>query len=275
MSLARPTSTVARGSGVAPDSGPTSAWVTTTQSDVAHAAGSYTTTFEASSVSGFAHKIIINDRGDTNFLDQSTYASVYVDTGISYASLAAKKNTIVGVVMETDYNISDYDTTNTNAFLCTGVYVGDSTTFANNSHGAASGLVMTGSTGLFFRPLSNVMRFGTDTNLGTGMNTFSDYASGDTHALAQIRLDGTLRQKTESGSESAGLQGASITFAWYEDDNKAKFLGDRHDLKRQITRIGTGNLVLGAFFGQRRTGGSAGMAQTINFNLIYVVESRD
>ena len=254
--------------------GDVAAWKTTTQSDVVHAAGSYTTTFGASDVSGFAHKIILNDRGDTNYCDTSTYATVYVDTGLSYADLAAKKNTNLSVVLETDFTSSDYNNANTNAQICAGVYVGNNTTFASNSHGGASGIAMTGAA-TFFRPLNNILRFGQDTNLGTGINTFSDYGSGDTHALAQVRLDGTLRQKAESGSESSGLQGCSATYAWYEDDNKAKFLGDRYENKRQLTRIGTGNLVLGVFFGQRRTGGSAGVDQTINFNLVYLLESRE
>ena len=259
--------------GTVPDAEPAagSAWVTTSFGDLTHAAGSYTTTYEASSVSGFAHKMIINDRGDSNYADTSTCATVYIDTGISYATIAQKKNTICQVVLEFDIEDSDYNSSgsNTNAQFFFGCYMGNNTTFNSNNSGGASGMVFISTA---FRPMNNILRFGTDSNLGTGINTFNDVVFAN-DAMAQVCLDGTARIVSASGSEEAGFQGISCTYKFLDDTTDLR--GDRYENKRQVTAIGTGNIILGAFFGQRRTGGSAGNDQTLNFNLNYILESRD
>lgn len=254
--------------GTVPSSGGsvTPTWTEITYSDTTAVAGSYGFTHTASSAAGFAHNIDIDDAAQSYYLDVTTCASVYFDTGLTYADLAAYKNTVIGFAMETSLDNTHPQATDSKAFLNFGLYITDNVTLASGAIGGWAGVVFTNSLGI--RPASAVGRFTNDTTAGAGLATWSDYNYASGEVFKGIFLDASIRLGTATNS---GPQGISVGFQY--EPSGGGLAGDRTMNQRSTTPVGTGKVILGAMFGQRQV--SAGAPnKSMDFNLYYSMVHR-
>lgn len=241
------------------------AWNEIMYGDASSAAGSYGLTYSAGS-GGFAHRIEIDDAANSYYLDTTTCASVYFDTGITYADLAAYTNTTIGFAITFDLDSTHAQATDNNAFLNFGPYMGDNTTLANNTVGGWSGLIFTNGS---MRPATNVYRFVNDTTAGIGINLFNDF-SYSTDSMTGMALDSSIRLGTSTNS---GPQGISIGYQYKV--GKTTLAGDRYTNQRGTTPVSTSNVILGVMFGQRNVGAiGTGQNKIVDFSMFYNITSR-
>lgn len=240
-------------------------WTEIGYGDTAADSGSYGFTHSASAAAGFAHAITVDTAASSYYLDVTTCASVYFDTGLTYADLAAYKNTVIGFTMETSLDNTHPQATDGGAFLNFGLYMTDNATLASGAIGGWGGVVFLNTLGI--RPAAAVGRFTNDTTTGAGVNSFSDYNYSSGQVFKGMFLDASIRLGTSSDS---GPQGISIGYQY--EPSAGALAGDRSMNQRATTPTGTGPVILGAMFGQRVVG--AGLSKSMDFNLYYSIVSR-
>ena len=238
-------------------------WNEITFADTTANAGGYAFSHTASSAAGFAHNIDIDDAVSSYYLDVTQCASVYFDTGLTFADLAAYKNTVIGFAMETSLDNTHAQASDSQAFFNFGLYITDNVTLASGAIGGWGGVVFL-NTGI--RPAGAIGRFTSDTTAGAGVGTFSDYnyAAGET--FKGCFIDASIRLGTSTDS---GPQGISIGYQYLDGANLA---GDRYMNQRGTTPVGTGKVIFGAMFGQRVVG--TGQNKSMDFNLYYSMVHR-
>lgn len=239
-------------------------WTEIGYSDTAANSGSYGFTHSASAAAGFAHAITVDTAASSYYLDVTTCASVYFDTGLTYADLAAYNNTIIGFAMETSLDNTHAQASDSQAFFNFGLYITDNATLASGVIGGWAGAVFL-NTGI--RPAAAVGRFTNDTSTGVGVNSFSDYNYGSGEVFKGMFLDASIRLGTATNS---GPQGVSIGYQY--EPAAGGLAGDRSMNQRATTPVSTGPVILGAMFGQRVVG--AGLSKSMDFNLYYSIVSR-
>ena len=270
MSLARPTSTVERGSGVAPDSGPTAGWKELGVSDVATSSGNYALTHGAGS-GGFTHQIVIDDAANSYYLDRAQCASVYFDTGLSMSDLRGSGINIKTVSVALEFNIAPGDALITDAggFFNFGLFMTNSTTLSSGAMGGFGGAFCTNAANnTAVRPVAAMLKYSGDTKY-TGIDTFGtyDYANGDTFNSIQISGSGF----TGPSSGQFGFTGLDLLFG-FKSAGSTYYNSETEYHRLSNATGGAGNLVIGAMFGQRVVGASA-LDKTFNFNLKYLIET--
>lgn len=227
--------------------------------------GGYGFTHSASGDPDFEHSVTIDTAASSYYLDVTTCASVYFDTGLTYADLAAYENTVIGFAMETSLDNTHAQASDGGAFLNFGLYMTDNATLASGAIGGWGGVVWINTLGI--RPAASVGRFTNDTTSGSGVNAFSDYNYSGGEKFKGMFLDASIRLGTATNS---GPQGVSIGYQY--EPAAGGLAGDRSMNQRATTPVGTGPVILGAMFGQRVVG--AGQSKTMDFNLRYSIVSR-
>jgi len=237
-------------------------------SDTSANSGSYGFTHSESLAVGFAHNIDIDDAANSYYLNVTTCASVYFDTGLTYADLSAYKNTVIGFAMETTLNNTHAQATDTNAAFNFGLYITDNATLSSGAIGGFAGIVFLQNLGI--RPAGAVGRFTNDTSAGAGVGTWSDYNYSSGQDFKGMFLDASIRLGTSSDS---GPQGISIGYQY--EPSAGAIAGDRYMNQRATTPVGTGPVILGMMFGQRNIGAiGTGVNKSMDFNLYYSIVSR-
>ena len=227
--------------------------------------GGYGFTHSESGVAGFEHSVTIDTAASSYYLDVTTCASVYFDTGLTYADLAAYENTVIGFAMETSLDNTHAQASDGGAYLNFGLYMTDNATLASGAIGGWGGVVWINTLGI--RPAAEVGRFTNQTTTGFGVNAFSDYNYSGGEKFKGMFLDASIRLGTATDS---GPQGVSIGYQY--EPAAGGLAGDRSMNQRATTPVGTGPVILGAMFGQRVVG--AGQSKTMDFNLRYSIVSR-
>ena len=227
--------------------------------------GSYGFTHSASATAGFEHAITIDTAASSYYLDVTTCASVYFDTGLTYADLAAYENTVIGLALETSLDNTHAQATDAGAFFNVGLYMTDNTTLSSGAIGGFAGFVFLNSLGL--RPAGAVGRFTNDTTAGAGVGSWSDYNYSGGEKFKGMFLDASIRLGTATNS---GPQGISIGYQY--EPAAGGLAGDRTMNQRATTPVSTGPVILGVMFGQRVVG--VGLSKSMDFNLRYSIVSR-
>jgi hypothetical protein len=241
-------------------------WTEISYADSSSNAGNYGFTHSTGSAgSGFAHSITVDTAANSYYLDVTQCASVFFDTGITFAELAAYKSTVIGLSMETSLDNTHAQASDAGAFLNFGLYITDSTTLSSGAIGGWAGIVFLNSLGI--RPAAAIGRFTNDTTTGAGVGSWSDYNYSGGQVFKGLFLDSSIRLGTSTDS---GPQGISVGYQY--EPTGGSLAGDRYMNQRSTTPVGTGNVVLGAMFGQRVVG--AGQSKTMDFNLYYSIVSR-
>ena len=280
MSLARPTSTVSRGSGVAPDSGPTSAWNELQHTDMAIHTGGYGVTIGAGS-NGFSQRMTIDAAADSGYFQTSVCSFVYYDTGISMASLADKKVVTLSLVLEFNIAVGDALVSDSSAYFHFGPCISNSTDPDSAGCGFFAGTICTtGSANTVVRPSSGIGITGSTSNLtlssfenpansGALGNAF-DASNNDTLVQMQLSASGLNAKQIP---DKFGWTGADILYG-------IKKAGSTfcHDLLENVLktdkRVGLGNLYIGVLAGQNTVGGSP-QSKALDFNFKYLLETID
>ncbi len=240
-------------------------WNEITYAQASSNAGNYGFTHSASAAAGFKHNITIDTAASSYYLDVTQCASVYFDTGLTYADLAAFKNTVIGFALETSLDNTHPQASDGGAFLNFGLYITDSTTLSSGAIGGWAGIVFINTLGI--RPAASVGRFTNDTTSGSGVNAFSDYNYGAGEKFKGMFLDASIRLGTSTNS---GPQGISIGYQY--EPAAGGLAGDRSMNQRATTPVSTGPVILGVMFGQRVVG--SGVSKSVDFNLHYSIVSR-
>ena len=240
-------------------------WTEIGYSDTAANSGNYTFSHSASGAAGFAHSITVDTGANSYYLDIRECASVYFDTGLTYADLAAYNQTIIGFAMETSLDNTHAQATDGGAFFNFGLYMTDNTTLSSGAIGGWGGIGWTNSLGI--RTISQMGRFTNDNIAGTGLGAFSDYNYSSGEKFKGMFLDASIRLGTATNS---GPQGVSIGYQY--EPAAGGLAGDRTMYQRATTPVGTGPVILGAMFGQRVVG--SGVSKSMDFNLYYSIVSR-
>lgn len=227
--------------------------------------GGYGFTHSESGVAGFEHSVTIDTAANSYYLDVTTCASVYFDTGLTYADLAAYENTVIGFAMETSLDNTHTQASDNGAYLNFGLYMTDNATLASGAIGGWGGIVWINTLGI--RPAAEVGRFTNQTTTGLGVIAFTDYNYSGGEKFKGMFLDASIRLGTATNS---GPQGVSIGYQY--EPAAGGLAGDRSMNQRATTPVGTGPVILGAMFGQRVVG--AGQSKTMDFNLRYSIVSR-
>ena len=240
-------------------------WTEIGYSDTAADSGNYGFTHSASGAAGFAHSITVDTAASSYYLNINECASVYFDTGLTYADLAAYNHTVIGFAMETSLDNTHPQASDGGAFFNFGLYMTDNTTLSSGAIGGWGGIVWINTLGI--RPAASVGRFTNDTSTGSGVNAFSDYNYGSGEKFKGMFLDASIRLGTATNS---GPQGVSIGYQY--EPAAGGLAGDRSMNQRATTPVSTGPVILGAMFGQRVVG--AGLSKSMDFNLYYSIVSR-
>tara|TARA_R100001510_G_C7656486_1_gene216544 strand:- start:6545 stop:7387 length:843 start_codon:yes stop_codon:yes gene_type:complete len=279
MSLARPTSTVERGSGVVPDSGPTSAWNELQHTDMAIHTGGYGVSIAAGS-NGFSQRMTIDGAADSSYFKTSVCSFVYYDTGISLASLADKKVVTLSLVMEFNIAVGDALVSDSGGQFHFGPCISNTSDPDDAACGFFAGTICsTGTANTVVRPSSGVGKTGNTSTLSLGafqnpdatgaLGNGFDASNGDTLVQMQLSASGLNAKQIPN---KFGWTGADILYGIRKAGSTFC-----HDLTENVLkddrRAGLGNLLIGVLAGQKHTGTPA--SKNLDFNFKYLLETID
>jgi hypothetical protein len=279
MSLARPTSTVSRGSGVAPDSGPTSAWQEIANSDVTLSQGNYTAS-HAAGQNGFTHRITIDTGADSAFFETAKCAYLYFDTGITMATLSNNLATVISVLLEFDIPPDSVLGADADAEFHFGPVINNNTTISSSGMGMFGGMIMNNNNqnDFFAMITSGIGKAGNNSSLsaaflerGTGDNAY-DHSNGD--ILKTIQMTATGFAAKEAG-DKFGITGGDLMIGHTKGASGAVVTNKEEMVLRTDRIAGLGNLYIGVMFGQNTDvngSGTAGNSKTLDFSIKYMIE---